>query len=106
MYQKLLIGGNTMPSGYKLHSNDPVKSLDNIRPLTTLERAEIQTFPSDFMWTGKKTNVEQMIGNAVPVKLAQFVGNAIMMYIKEHSVSEVISTNGNMPMVIQRACAV
>lgn len=72
-----------MPSGYSLHHNDPVNSLDGIRPLTTLERAEVQTFPHDYFWVGNKTNIEQMIGNAVPVKLAEYVGNAIQQYIAE-----------------------
>lgn len=72
-----------MPKGYKLHHNDPVSTLDGVRPLTTLERAEIQTFPSDFVWVGKKTEVEQMIGNAVPVKLAEHVANLIREYISE-----------------------
>lgn len=72
-----------MPAGYKLHHNDPVESLDGVRPLTTLERAEVQTFPPDFNWVGKKTNVEQMIGNAVPVNLARYVGSAISDYIKD-----------------------
>lgn len=72
-----------MPSGYVLHHNDPVKSLENIRPLTTLERSEVQTFPKDFMWIGSKTNVEQMIGNAVPVNLARFVALAIKEYIED-----------------------
>lgn len=70
-----------MPAGYKLHSNDPVKSLDGIRPLTTLERSMIQTFPRTFKFLGSKTDMEQMIGNAVPVNLAKFVGDSIMMYL-------------------------
>lgn len=73
-----------MPAGYKLHSNDPVKSLEGIRPLTTMERAEAQTFPPDFSWTGSKTDVEQMIGNAVPVNLAKFVATSINDYIAEN----------------------
>lgn len=72
-----------MPSGYSLHHNDPVNSLDGIRPLTTWERAEVQTFPHDYLWVGNKTNIEQMIGNAVPVRLAEYVGNAIQQYIAE-----------------------
>lgn len=74
-----------MPSGYSLHSNDPVKSLDGIRPLTTLERAEVQTFPHDYHWVGNKTNIEQMIGNAVPARLAEYVGNAIQQYITDNA---------------------
>jgi DNA (cytosine-5)-methyltransferase 1 len=70
-----------MPAGYKIHANDPVKSKEGIRPLTTLERSYIQTFPRDFVFEGNKTDVEQMIGNAVPVNLAKFVASAINKYI-------------------------
>lgn len=70
-----------MPAGYKLHPTDPVKSLEGIRPLTTLERSMIQTFPKDFKFIGTKTGMEQMVGNAVPVNLAKFVGDSIMAYI-------------------------
>jgi len=69
-----------MPEGYKIHSNDPVKSKDGIRPLTTEERSWIQTFPKSFKFEGNKTDLEQMIGNAVPVNLAKFVGEAINKY--------------------------
>lgn len=70
-----------MPEGYKIHPNDPVKSKEGIRPLTTNERSRIQTFPSNFDFIGNKTDVEQMIGNAVPVNLAKFVGDAINKYL-------------------------
>ena len=70
-----------MPDGYKIHANDPVQSKEGIRPLTTLERSYIQTFPRDFKFEGNKTDVEQMIGNAVPVNLAKYVATAITKYI-------------------------
>ncbi len=69
-----------MPKGYHLHSNDPVSSLDGIRSLTTKERFIIQTFPESYVYDGAKTDLEQMIGNAVPVKLAKFVADSIMEY--------------------------
>jgi DNA (cytosine-5)-methyltransferase 1 len=43
-----------------------------------LERAAIQTFSNSFNWIGSKTAVEQMIGNAVPVKLARFLATVIL----------------------------
>ncbi|MGM9984298.1 MAG: DNA cytosine methyltransferase [Fibrobacter intestinalis] len=67
-----------MPAGYAIHSNDPVKSLKGIRPLTTRERSMIQTFPEDFQFLGNKTDQEQMIGNAVPVNLGSFIARAIL----------------------------
>ena len=70
-----------MPKGYKIHANDPVQSLEGIRPLTTKERGMIQTFPETFVFEGTKTEIEQMIGNAVPVKLGEFVANSILSYI-------------------------
>lgn len=69
-----------LPSGYTLHHNDPVNSLDGIRPLTTEERARIQTFPESFQFAGSKSDVEQMIGNAVPVNLGKYVASAILEY--------------------------
>lgn len=74
-----------MPDGYQIHANDPVKTKDGIRPLTTIERSYIQTFPKDFMFFGNKTEMEQMIGNAVPVNLAKFVASIICKYIDDNS---------------------
>ena len=68
-----------IPGGYKRHPGDPA-SPKSARPLTTDERARIQTFPSGFKWLGTKTNREQMVGNAVPVKLAEFVARCISDY--------------------------
>jgi len=70
-----------MPAGYTLHHNDPVTSLEGIRPLTALERSMIQTFPKNFKFLGTKTNLEQMIGNAVPVNLGKFVAESINSYL-------------------------
>lgn len=67
-----------VPKGYRLHPNDPVNSLEGIRALTTKERSLIQTFPPEFEFLGTKTVMEQMIGNAVPVNLATYMGRAIL----------------------------
>jgi len=44
----------------------------------------MQTFPATFKWKGTKTDIEQMIGNAVPVKLAEFVAGIVMNYLKNN----------------------
>lgn len=72
-----------MPKGYEIHSNDPVKSKEGVRALTTLERSYIQTFPKSFCFLGSKTEQEQMIGNAVPVKLAEYVARSIVKYLEQ-----------------------
>ena len=70
-----------VPKGYKLNTCDPENTdLNSVRPLTTIERSYIQTFPIDFKFLGTKTNLEQMIGNAVPVNLATFIANSIKDY--------------------------
>ena len=76
-----------IPPGYKIHSNDPAGvKLKDVRPLTTEERARVQTFPASFSWLGPRTAREQMIGNAVPVALAKFVGKALLEYKENGSI--------------------
>ena len=43
----------------------------------------IQTFPRSFKFVGTKTEQEQMIGNAVPVKLAEYVARSIVKYLEQ-----------------------
>ena len=47
------------------------------RPITHREAALIQTFPTDFLWCGKKIEVAKQIGNAVPPRLAAAIAAAI-----------------------------
>ncbi len=70
-----------MPKTYQVHPSDACKFTENIRSLTTLERSYIQTFPRTFNFEGSKTDLEQMIGNAVPIKLAEYVASSILEYI-------------------------
>ena len=67
-----------IPKGYPGHPGDAASvSTKGLRPLTTKERSLIQTFPEEWEMVGAKSEVEQIIGNAVPVKLGEFVGKAI-----------------------------
>lgn len=72
-----------IPKGYPGHSGDPVKVSSRVRPLTTKERSLIQTFPENFEFTGTKADMEQLIGNAVPVKLAEYVAKCVWEYIHD-----------------------
>lgn len=71
-----------IPPNYKLHPNDAAP-LSKARCLTPKERSLIQTFPEDFEFFGTKTDVNQMIGNAVPVKMAEFVARAVLSYLED-----------------------
>jgi DNA (cytosine-5)-methyltransferase 1 len=70
-----------IPQGYKKHHGDKADPKDGgVRELTSKERSFLQTFPEEFIIEGKKTDVEQAIGNAVPVKLAEYVAQQIAEY--------------------------
>lgn len=73
-----------IPPGYTEHSAD-ASDVSLARPLTTTERAQVQTFPKSFKWEGSKTKVEQMIGNAVPVNLGKFVAECILVFMKKNN---------------------
>lgn len=69
------------PENYKKHSGDVIDP-KGVRNLSYLERSLIQTFPLDFIWGELSASTEQMIGNAVPVKLANYVATCLMRFIK------------------------
>lgn len=73
-----------IPPNYQKHPGDLCDINKNVRPLTTIERSLIQTFPKKFKFSGAKTDLEQMIGNAVPVKLAEYVGKALLEFISDY----------------------
>jgi len=70
-----------VPGGYPGHPGDAAPVSRSIRTLTTKERSMIQTFPEDWMLEGTKTDLEQLIGNAVPCNLARFVGECILEHL-------------------------
>lgn len=78
-----------VPQGYLGHPNDPCPLGAGIRALSIQERATIQTFPQDYRWVGSKTDVEQMIGNAVPVRLAEYVASALKKYLNGQAVQTI-----------------
>jgi DNA (cytosine-5)-methyltransferase 1 len=69
-----------IPKTYQKHSGDACDPNPYLRALTTRERSYLQTFPKNFLFKGNKSNLEQMIGNAVPVNLAKYIGECIMKY--------------------------
>lgn len=75
-----------IPKTYQKHQGDACEINEKLRPLTTIERSYLQTFPKNFKFEGTKSDLEQMIGNAVPVNLAQYVANSILEYIKDKKV--------------------
>lgn len=71
-----------IPPGYKGNPKDSAP-VSEARILTPKERSYIQTFPEEFEFFGGKSDVNTMIGNAVPVNLAKYVASALLTYISE-----------------------
>ena len=81
---------------YKLKYNDLCKTITShmqydcnmyIHPaqkrgLSARESARVQTFTDDYFFQGNQNNWYKQIGNAVPVKLAEEIGNVIIKYLK------------------------
>ena len=53
------------------------------RRLSWREAAVIQTFPPDFEFCGGLDSVYRQIGNAVPVRLAEFVARQVRPYLEQ-----------------------
>lgn len=53
------------------------------RRLSWREAAAIQTFPKDLEFAGDITSIYKQIGNAVPVKLAEFVANQVKIALNQ-----------------------
>ena len=67
-----------IPSNYIIHPADKTSDLSKVHVLTTKERSYIQTFPESFEFVGTTSAIEQAIGNAVPVKMAEYVAKAVL----------------------------
>jgi DNA (cytosine-5)-methyltransferase 1 len=55
---------------------------DQDRPLSLKEYARIQGFPDDWKFSGLMSSIYKQIGNAVPIKLADAIGNEIKKQIE------------------------
>ena len=51
------------------------------RGLSAREAARVQTFPDNFLIRGSQNKWYAQVGNAVPVKLAEFIGKEIIKYL-------------------------
>ena len=70
-----------VPPNYRRNHLDSAPP-EAVRPLTSLERSRIQTFPRTWDWgrwkSDRNADMELLIGNAVPVNLAASVGRGLV----------------------------
>ena len=70
-----------VPPNYRRNHLDSAPP-ESVRALTSWERSRIQTFPQAWDWgdvkSDRNSGVELLIGNAVPVKLAESVGSGLL----------------------------
>ncbi len=80
---------------FKLKSDDVCKTITShmqydcnmyihptqARGLSPREAARVQTFPDDFVFYGPQNSWYKQIGNAVPVKLAQIIGEEVIKFL-------------------------
>ena len=53
-----------------------------LRTISLAEGARIQTFPSDFVWCGRRDDIARQIGNAVPATLAAYLGRWVQAMVE------------------------
>jgi DNA (cytosine-5)-methyltransferase 1 len=70
----------TITSHMKLDCNMYIHPLQG-RGLSPREAARIQSFPDNFYFRGPQNKWYAQIGNAVPVRLAEVIGNEIIKYL-------------------------
>jgi len=68
----------TIDTRFETPSNGKNSHPDLDRAITPREAARIQSFPDDFVFYGNRTNINTQIGNAVPPKLAEAIGRALI----------------------------
>jgi DNA (cytosine-5)-methyltransferase 1 len=77
-----------IPPKYKPHPLDAAP-IDGVKPLNCYQRARLQTFQSEFSFDKSLApwEVDMMVANAVPVRLAEILADCIIDYEVKHEMS-------------------
>lgn len=89
-------------SGQQDWLRDPTLGL---RRLSPRECAAIQSFPNDWVFSGKRADHYRLIGNAVPPKLGELLGGALLRHAGDDHTMPVVQTN-LVPLPIRLASAI
>lgn len=77
-------GAHGVPGG----ENMIVLDDGSLRYYTVRESARIQTFPDNYQFYGSWTESMRQIGNAVPVKLANIIGESVIKQLERKGISD------------------
>ena len=77
-------GAHGIPGG----ENMVILDDGSIRYYTVRESARIQTFPDEYVFSGSWTESMRQIGNAVPVRLADVIGESVVRQIERMDASD------------------
>jgi DNA (cytosine-5)-methyltransferase 1 len=80
-YCHTVVAHIAMDGHYYIYPNG-TPTLDNVRSITIREAARIQSFPDDFFFEGSRSAAFKQIGNAVPVVLAEKIGQKIKQLLE------------------------
>lgn len=69
----------TVPSSSRIY----VRCAGEVRSLTAREHAILQNFPAEHPFCGTKVSIHRQIGNAVPPRLAEMAGRAILEAVRD-----------------------
>ncbi|TAG23813.1 MAG: hypothetical protein EAZ32_00020 [Cytophagia bacterium] len=75
-------------------------NVNDLKCLFFISVKDAQTFPKNFIFNGNKTDLEQVIGNAVPVKLGEFVAKCINQYMVDKT-SNRLQTMGQLELELE-----
>lgn len=71
------------------------------RSLTPREGARIQTFPDSYVFRGNRAEQCRLVGNAVPVLLAERLGEAVLAHLSGERLARGVYSNPATPLVIE-----
>lgn len=77
-------GAHGVPGGENMITLDD----GSLRYYTVRESARVQTFPDDYLFHGSWTESMRQIGNAVPVKLANIIGESVIKQMERMEVRD------------------